>query len=238
MWFSIPQLTVQIFKKRNFIPWDLRLQPTTILSPSSSPTPKIKQQESTQGFHGTRPPHNLLSNSQNPYDLRHSLDVDVVSTFESQIHNNKIISNQRVMYERLLGKQVFTLPFTSSSSSSNISRILSNQNAIFEVLLTASVRVVLPHVITNSEKCIARFYDHEQSPLLRVLWNQHVLYRLVLDRKSCHTDRAIDTPLSRKMRKELEEEEQYRKQEATKRKLFQQETTRPVRHLKDVTNNI
>ena len=208
--------------------------------PSSSPTPKIQQQESTQGL----PWHTssstiysqILKNQRAIYATL--LTSTSISKFEPQIHNEKIISNQRVIYERLLGKQVFTLPYKSSSSSFNVSRILSNQNAIFEVLLTASVRVVLPHVITNSEKCIARFYDHEQSPLLRVLWNQHVLYRLVLDRKSCHTDRAIDTPLSRKMRKELEEEEQYRKQEATKRKLFQQETTRPVRHLKDVTNNI
>ena len=165
--------------------------------------------------------------------IRDRTSTPLKSRFESR--NDVIVSNQRIIYDRLLGKQVFTLPYKSSSSF-NVSRILSNQNAIFEVLLTASTNLTLPHVITNSEKIIARLYDHEQSPFLRVLWNQHVLYRLVLDRKSCHADRAIDTPLSRKMRKEHEEaEEQYRKEEATKRKLFQQET---VRQLKDVTNNI
>ena len=206
--------------------------------PSSLPIP---EQESSEGL-----PWHTSSSSiyslilQNQFTIYSNLtSTPLKSRFESR--NDAIVSNQRIIYDRLLGKQVFTLPYKSSSSSFNVSRILSNQNAIFEVLLTASTNLTLPHVVTNSEKIIARLYDHEQSPFLRVLWNQHVLYRLVLDRKSCHTDRAIDTPLSRKMRKEHEEEEeQYRKEEATKRKLFQQEMAArsPVRQLKDVTNNI
>lgn len=109
--------------------------------------------------------------------------------------DDEIVSNQRVMYERLLGKQVFMLPCTSSSNKTDnvVNRILSNQNAIFEVLLTASGNIPLPHIISPSEMKIARFYGHELSPALRVMWNQLALYRLVLQRKSCHSDRTCSS---------------------------------------------
>jgi len=178
----------------------------------------------------------LINNQQTIYEI---LQAKTKTTFVEDQDKGPIISNQRVMYERLMGRKwdIFSLPFRANASHPIImNRILSNQNVIFEILLT-STSTPLPHVLSESEKEIARLPSHESSLAFRVLWNQLAIYNLVKRRKSCHNDQKIDTPLSRKMREELYQLEQDRKKEDTKRKLFQQQI-RPSSHLRDVTNNI